>query len=94
VCTLLQPVIDLTRVFRVRKVDSTELSLCLLRCFASTPNPPCDTPCLAIVNDLCIVLSYHEHITTKYAYYIAFIIGLPSQKYHPASISFIIAWQH
>ena len=42
----------LTKVFRVRKVDSTELSLCLLRCFARTPNPPCDTPCLAIVNDL------------------------------------------
>lgn len=44
----------LTKVFNVRKVDSTELSLCLFRCFANTPNPPCDTPCLAIVSDLCM----------------------------------------
>jgi len=29
-----------TKVFNVRKVDSTELSLCLFRCLANTPNPP------------------------------------------------------
>ena len=43
---------SLTRVFNVRKVDSTEFSLSLFRCLANTPNPPCDTPCLAIVSDL------------------------------------------
>ena len=42
----------LTRVFSVRKVDSTEFSLSLFLCLANTPNPPCDTPCLAIVSDL------------------------------------------
>ena len=78
-----------TKVFSVRKVDSTEFSLCLFRCLANTPSPPCDTPCLAIVNDLymCTVIrgfmyeviykhtSAYQH--NKFVYYYVYTYLLP-----------------
>ena len=38
----------ITSVFRVRRISNRALSLSLLRCLASSPSPPWETPSLAV----------------------------------------------
>lgn len=55
-----------TNVLRVRRISNKARSLSRLRCFASSPNPPCDTPFLASVNCLKIVMRKYAHPNTCY----------------------------